>query len=189
MTLTIDANLPAVVFMKVGQHAGEDFDRILERKREELRQAGRIFWGYGGGTMHPIQKVQPFARLAVEHGHKLVLVMQSIDSRHPDSNLIATEYSQDGLLWQPIPEGVIVKGSKYALVLDEITPGDLQFDLSRYRVGIGPAAGKVAASYVQGRVDKACLERTVEAASPVEPVVVNVGHTAPMKEPYAVLLR
>ena len=57
--MTIQADRDTIVFMKVGRHAGETFEEILERKQREYERAGRIFWGYGGGTMHPTQKVQP----------------------------------------------------------------------------------------------------------------------------------
>lgn len=185
----IAADLPAIVFMKVGRHAGEDFDKIIARKREEYERAGVIFWGYGGGTMHPIQRVQPFARMKIEQGSGLVLVMQSIISRHPDTSVFAKEYSKDGVTWEPIPDGVQVRGSRYALVLNEVSPGDLEIDLAQYRVGVGPSAGRVASDYVQGRVDKACLERIDSSVVGAEPRIIKTEFAAKLKEPYAVVLR
>jgi hypothetical protein len=185
----IAADLPAIVFMKVGRHAGEDFEEILARKREEYERAGMIFWGYGGGTMHPIQRVQPFARMKIEEGSGLVLVMKSIISRHPDTSVFAREYSKDGVNWQSIPEGVRVRGSRYALVLDEVLPGDLEIDFAQYRVGVGPSAGRVASDYVQGRVDKACLERADSPPPGSEPRIIKTEFMAKLKEPYAVVLR
>jgi hypothetical protein len=35
----------AFIFMKVGNHASENFNAILERKNRERERAGRIFWG------------------------------------------------------------------------------------------------------------------------------------------------
>lgn len=189
MTRIVAADLPAIVFMKVGRHAGEDFDEILERKRKEFEQTGRIFWGYGGGTMHPIQRVQPFARMKIEHGSDLTLVMEPIDSRHPDTKVYAKEYSKDGMSWEPIPKGIEVRGSRYALILDEIQAGDLIIDLARYSVGVGPSAGKVASEYLQGRVDKGCLEMLESPAPGIAPRIVTVDRWARLKEPFAVLLR
>lgn len=175
--------------MKVGRHAGEDFAEILDRKRAEFARTGMIFWGYGGGTMHPIQRVQPFARMKIEQGVGLTLLMEPIDSRHPPTEAVAKEYSRDGINWQTVPEGITVRGSRYALVLDEIHAGDLDIDLAQYRVGIGPSAGRVASEYVQGRVDKACLERVEGGVPAGESKIIRVDHSATLKEPYAVLLR
>jgi hypothetical protein len=185
--MPIDANLPSMIFMKVGLHAGEEFEQILERKRLEYKRAGKIFWGYGGGTMHPIQRVQPFARMKLEHGETIRLVMQEIVSRHPPTTVVAKEYSPDGVHWSPIPAGVEVKGSRYALILDEIQVGDLTVDLSQYRVGTGPSEGRNAVTYIKGRVDKGCLERGESADVPQTPVAVH--HTATLQAPFAVLLR
>jgi len=189
MTGVIVADLPAIVFMKVGRHAGEDFEHILVRKRAEYERTGKIFWGYGGGTMHPIQRVQPFARMKIEQRVGLTLVMQPIDSRHPDTEAFAKEYSRDGIHWEPVPEGIRVRGSRYALVLDEIRVGDLDIDLGQYRVGIGPSAGRLATDYVQGRVDKACLEHIEGTVPGGESKIIRVNPSASLREPYAVLLR
>jgi hypothetical protein len=189
MTNAIVADLPAIVFMKVGTHAGESFEQIMERKNREFQDTGRIFWGYGGGTMHPIQRVQPFAQMKIEQGLGLTLVMQSIISRHPPTEAHAIEYSSDGIHWEPIPKGIRVQGSRYALVLDEIKPSDLSINLADYRVGIGPSAGKIASQYIQGRVDKGCLEHIQPGTSEVEPKIITVGPFARLQPPYAVVLR
>ena len=185
----IAADLPAIVFMKVGRHSGEDLEPIVARKMKEFERTGMIFWGYGGGTMHPIQRVQPFARMMIEQGSGLTLVMQPIDSHHPDRKVVATEYSRDGAHWEPIPSGIEVRGSRYALVLGEILPGELEVDLAQYRVGAGPSAGRIASDYVQGRVDKACLARFESPAGGAEPRIIRVTYAARLKEPYAVLLK
>lgn len=202
--MTIEADRDTIVFMKVGRHAGETFDEILERKRREYERAGRIFWGYGGGTMHPTEKVQPFVRMHLRRGQSVRLVMQEIDSQHPNTEVYATHYSKDGVTWERMPKDVHVRGSRYALVLDQIEEGDLNLDLSEYQVGVGPSAGKPAADYIRGRVDKGCLERvgtgpgadstSLAGATPggvlyTEPKVVPVKYSAVLQEPYAVLLK
>jgi hypothetical protein len=177
------------VFMKVGRHAGEDLDEILERKQRELERAGVIFWGYGGGTMHPIQKVQPFVRSRIEHTGQIKLLMQTILSRHPDTAAVATEFSRDGVHWEPVPEGVEVRGSKYALVLGEIQSGDgMEVDFGAYQVGAGPSSGRAAGDYIKGRVDKGLLDPARGEAAANAPLI-PIHYAAQMAEPYAVLLR
>jgi len=183
------AELPeAFIFMKVGNHAGETFDEILERKNREFRDAGRMFWGYGGTACHPLRQVQPFARLSLKKHGSIYLLMQNIDSRADPDVLSAKEFSEDGVHWRPIPQGIEVIGSRYALVLDEIRPGDLEFRAGDYEVGIGPSRGKRAADYLRGHVDKGCL-RLASKSAPGSGEVKRIGHTASLIEPYAVLLR
>lgn len=181
----------AFIFMRVGNHAGESFDSILERKRREFEESGKIFWGYGGTTLHPIQHVQPFAKLRVQEGGSVNIVMEQIDSKADPDILPASEFSVDGVKWEPIPTGICVTGSRYAIVLDEIRPGELDLDLGKYQVGIGPSRGRNAAAYVRGRVDKGCF--TTADPTDGEPVVserlVKVHFQARLLEPYAVMLR
>jgi hypothetical protein len=180
------------LFMKVGNHAGETWEQILDRKRREFDAAGMTFWGYGGGACHPISQVQPFARLTVREQGGLYIVMEQIDSRADPDLIPAREYSPDGINWTPLPSGIEVTGSRYALVLDEIKPGDLSLELNNFEVGIGPSMGKAAEAYLQGRTDKACFSlskvpRTEEQAAPK--FVRKISYYAKVKEPYAVLLR
>lgn len=180
------------IFMKVGDHAAETWEQILERKRREYADAGMIFWGYGGGACHPINQVQPFAKLALTEMDDIILVMEYIRSNADPDIVPATEYSKDGLVWEPIPKGIKVTGSRYALVLDEIQPGDLDVRLNRYEVAVGPNFGKPAETYLQGRTDKACFvrsstERVLE--TPAEKLQRKATFYARLKDPYAVVLR
>ncbi len=184
----VDASA-AMIFMKVGRHDGESFDDIIRRKRQEFDRAGMIFWGYGGGTMHPVSKVQPFCRMHIDHGEQIRLIMQEIQSEHGFTAAYATEFSRDGENWEPIPEGIRVTGSRYALVLDEIVEGDLDVDLTDYRVGIGPSAGRIASKYIAGRVDKGCLERSAKVNEPVASKIIHSRYQARLKDPFAVVLR
>ena len=192
--MTIHADREHIIFMKVGRHAGETFEEILARKRREYDDAGAIFWGYGGGTMHPTQKVHPFVRMHIDQGAGTRLVMQEMNSQHPATDVYATHFSADGVSWERIPTGVNVRGSRYALVLDQIEEGDLlDLDLNDYRVGAGPSAGKPAGSYIRGRVDKGCLDRVdpsdATASGSTEPKIVPVRFSALLQAPYAVLLK
>ena len=181
----------AFIFMRVGNHAGETFESILERKQREFEEAGRIFWGYGGTTLHPIKHVQPFAKLCVAQEGSIRIVMEPIDSKAAPNVLPANEFSVDGVNWEPIPTGIEVTGSRFAIVLDEITPGQLDLNLSDFEVGIGPSRGRNAAQYVKGRVDKGCFvsKQTRDSDLNTQERIVPIGFQARLLEPYAVMLR
>ncbi len=182
----------AFIFMKVGDHAGETWTDILERKNREYKDAGRVFWGYGGTACHPLTQVQPFVRKhMVSSGGVVHLMMEPIHSQADPDVLPATEYSSDGVSWKRIPDGICVTGSRYALVLGEITPGDLDLTADDYVVGVGPSRGKRASQYIQGRIDKACLEFRPQVGVDrlADSKVHAVRFSAPLLDPYAVLLR
>jgi hypothetical protein len=185
----IRADLDSIIFMKVGRHAGETFEEILERKQREYERTGMIFWGYGGGTMHPIQRVQPFARMRVQHGKSVSIVMEEIISRHPDTEVFATHYSRDGVSWEAIPKDIQVRGSRYALVLNELHESSLDIDLRDYQVGAGPSEGALASTYLKGRVDKGCLEKREVVDGSEASKIIRVRHAALLKDPFAVLLK
>lgn len=178
------------IFMKVGNHAGETFEEILERKNEEYKKTGRIFWGYGGNTLHPLKHVQPFVKTHLTKLGSIYLLMQPIISNADPELLPAREYSEDGINWKPIPNDINVTGSRYALILDEIKAGDLDFYPNQYEVGVGPSRGKSAQDYIRGRVDKGCLiKREDELAYLPKSKPRKIEYTAKLLDPYAVLLR
>ena len=181
----------AFVFMRVGNHAGETFEEILARKQREYDRARMIFWGYGGTTLHPIRHVQPFVRSLTENGGNIQIIMEPIQSKADPDILPAQEYSIDGIHWEPIPDGIEVTGSRYAVVLDEIKPGRLDLDLAKFEVGIGPSRGRNADAYVRGRVDKGCFVAagSVSAQSVPAGRIVPIEYHASLLEPYAVMLR
>lgn len=179
----------AFVFMKVGDHATEDFDKILERKNQEFKRTGRIFWGYGGTACHPLTQVQPFARMQVKKHGAVYLLMEKIDSNADPDIVPATMYSEDGINWKTIPDEIEVIGSRYALILDEIKPGDLEICIGDYEVAVGPSRGKNASEYIQRHLDKACLVSTSKRISSVEPKIKRIEVYAKLLEPYAVILR
>ncbi len=180
----------AFIFMKVGNHAGEDFEEILERKNLEFKEAGRIFWGYGGTACHPINQVQPFVKASIKKQGKIYLFMQTINSKADPDIIPATEYSEDGVDWKPIPDGIEVIGSRYALVLGEIKPGELEIPQEEYMVGIGPSRGKYAFEYIKGHVDKACLSKAMPPDFKTGKIKNRkIEYQAELLKPYAVLLR
>lgn len=179
-----------VLFMKVGTHAGESLEDIVQRKRRELQEAGQIWWGYGGSTCHPINSVQPFVKETIGSGHGIWLIMEPMQSNHFAEPKLAEEYSDDGVRWNKVPHGVHVKGSRYALVLDSLEEDHFTLDLAALRVAVGASRGRSAAEYVSGRVDKGCFvvdSAPRNGATEIKPR--EIGLVAALKAPYAVMLR
>jgi hypothetical protein len=179
-----------VLFMKVGTHANESLADIIARKTEEIRRTGFGMWGYGGNTCHPASMVQPFARSFAERGQTIHLCMEEMNSSHFGEG-VAAEYSVDGLTWKEIPSTIEVRGSRYALVIDDLHEDHFALPLNQTRVPIGPSTGRLGSRYLKGRVDKACLEvtETAELANEPGPREVDIDLVARLQDPYAVYLR
>jgi hypothetical protein len=175
-----------IIFMKVGIHAGETLESILERKRREIQEEGFSMWGYGGNVCHPSTRVQPFVQSA---GGRVLLVMQEIRSNHfavPDR---ASEYTANGVDYLPIPPGINVLGSKFALCIGSLDPVDLELNLAATEVPIGLSQGKRGDEYLRGHVDKACLSIVDNPAATAGDPGVHISVVAPLVAPYAVILR
>ena len=179
------------IFMKVGTHAQEELTDILARKRREIEDAGYGLWGYGGNTCHPLKSVQPFARDFVKRDGVIYLCMQPMTSKHFAIPERASESSADGVTWTPIPTGINVLGSRYALAIGDLRAEEFQLPLSRTKVAIGNSMGRRGDRYIAGRVDKGCLEVVEDSDEPedIESSTVEIGLVARLVEPYAVLLR
>lgn len=180
-----------VIVMKIGVHAQEPLDDIIRRKQDEFAAAGKIFWGYGGNTCHPTRMVQPFVRAAIGDGAPVHLVMHKMVSSHFAEPELAREYSDDGLTWYPIPKGIQVRGSRYAMVIGGLTEDEFDLNLRDTIVGVGPSRGQRGEDYIRGRVDKGCFEVIEHAGlEPANPdSMMHIDLYAPLVEPYAVLLR
>ncbi|RNL77588.1 hypothetical protein [Nocardioides marmorisolisilvae] len=173
-----------VLFMKIGIHASESLESIIERKRAEIRDEGFAFWGYGGNTCHPTRMVQPFA---LSTTGPIVLAMHPMVSNHFADPIRAKQYSPDGITWTDVPSGINCVGSRHALLIDSLEPASFDLDLSKTRVALGPSRGKVGTNYIKARVDKACLE--VVEAPEGEAQTIEIGFQAMLADPYAVFLR
>ncbi|MDP3634929.1 hypothetical protein [Phenylobacterium sp.] len=180
-----------LLFMKIGTHAQESLAEIISRKSEEIKATGYGMWGYGGNTCHPTSMVQPFAHSFAEKGRTIHLCMEEMQSNHSAQPLCAAEYSVDGVSWSEIPQPIQVRGSKYALVIDQLHPESFTLPLDQTRVPVGPSMGRLGSRYVMGRVDKACLEvlEGPELNNEVAPRNIPIGMVARLIEPYAVFLR
>jgi hypothetical protein len=180
-----------LIFMKVGLHAQESIEDIIKRKQREFEETGSIFWGYGGNTCHPLHMVQPFAKEVEASGNQVLIVMHKMNSKHAAPPEIAKEYSDDGVNWQPIPKGIEVRGSRHALVLDELRLMEFDLNLGELQVGVGRSRGRTADKYLRGQADKGCFlykasERSIEEN---KPIVKHIELVARVKAPYAVFLR
>ena len=179
-----------IVYMKVGTHARESLSDIIERKRQEIEDAGYALWGYGGSTCHPLTSVRPFARDFVQRGSIIHLVMQPMESKHfavPDR---AEEFSVDGVEWQSVPAAIDVRGSRYALKIDSLDETEFELPLAQTRVAVGNQRGRRGDRYIRGRVDKACLEIVeTELDSDEAGQVKRIGLVARLVAPFAVLLK
>ncbi|MEH1907692.1 hypothetical protein [Nostoc sp.] len=180
-----------LIFMKVGLHAQESIEDIIQRKQREFEEAGSIFWGYGGNTCHPLSMVQPFAKQVEKSGNEVLIVMQKMNSKHAAPPEIAKQYSDDGVNWQPIPKGIEVRGSRYALVLDQLRVEEFDVDLGELEVGVGPSRGRKADEYLLGRADKGCFfyQPRNMPVTQHEQVLKRIGLVAHVKAPYAVFLK
>jgi len=178
----------AFLYMKVGVHASESLEEIIKRKRAEIKKAGVAFWGYGGSSCHPFNAVQPFVKEVTAKGTTVRLLMQEITSRHWAVGE-AKEYSADGKTYLPVPAGIKVLGSRYALVLSSLDEVDDEFALGDTAVGIGRMAGVSGARYIRGHVDKACLVYKPQNQETDGADKIQVRLSATLAEPYAVVLR
>jgi hypothetical protein len=180
-----------LIYMKVGLHAQESIEDIVARKQVEFDKAGSIFWGYGGSTCHPFTMVQPFAKQVEQSGNEVLIIMQKMNSKHSAPPEVAKEYSDDGVDWKPIPEGIEVRGSRYALVLDKLEVEEFEVDLGDLQVGVGPSRGRRGDKYLIGQSDKGCFlyaPRDVPVA-PEEQIIKHIGLVARVKAPFAVIVR
>jgi hypothetical protein len=177
--------------MKVGRHAQETLADIVARKQKEIEEEGFTFWGYGGPTCHPSSAVQPFAKAAAQASRPIHLVMQEMESKHEKTPVCSAEFSLDRQVWKPIPKGIQVLGSNYALAIRDLRLSDEALLLNQSRVAVGPSKDRPGHLYIGGHVDKACLEVTAEPLKTNRPEKYEkpIGLVAELLDPYAVFLR
>lgn len=178
-----------ILYMKVGTHAQESLEQIIERKQREINEAGYGLWGYGGSTCHPVTMVQPFGRHYQQRGGAIYLLMEPMQSSHFAEPIRADRSSVDGFNWDRIPAPIKVLGSRYALVIKSLKREELGLDLSRTKVALGNCMGRLGSKYISGRVDKACLEVVDEdATGPNDPAKKHIALIAEVMHPYAVFV-
>jgi hypothetical protein len=180
-----------LLFMKVGMHAQESLNDIVERKLLEIQRNGIATWGYGGSSCHPRTMVQPFAKRHAAENRPIHLVMESMKSKHDHPPVRATHWSTDKKKWEEIPEGIDALGSKFALIIGGLHVESFELPLDQTRVALGPKEGRQGSLYIKGQCDKACLEFAPDAPAPNvdRKQVKSIGLVAKLVAPYAVFLR
>lgn len=176
----------AAIFMKIGSHAQESLESIVERKQKEEQDCGVFYWGYGGTICHPINQVLPFVREISKSSSRIPLLMNFTPSPFEGNSSKSTEYSVDNKTWQMLPLLANVTGSRFALVCKKLQIVEAKIDISQYAVGIGPSKGRPLSQYLSGRVDKACAIRQINQS---EERLLKISFCADIVPPYAVLLR
>ncbi len=124
-------------------------------------------------------------------GQTIHLCMQRMQSNHFAEQARAVECSANGIEWDVIPPSINVLGSRFALAIGDLQQTELALPLAYTRVAVGPSVGRRGDEYVQGRVDKACLEVLDEPAEPAADAVkpLEIGLVARLIKPYAVFVR
>ena len=183
----MDNKCKNIIFMKYGVHASEGVEQIA-RKKNELQNAGKMLWGYGGTICHPVNQIHPFLNGNVNRNEKTYLVMAYTPSEMHKNIFAAESYSINKKKWIELPKGIHVYGSKYAIVCKSIEQCDYTVDLADYIVPIGNSCGRPLSEYVNGRIDKACGRwdgKSKERLS--KPVHITL--CAEIDYPYAVFLK
>jgi hypothetical protein len=181
---------PFIMFMKVGFHANEILEQIIDRKLKEEQDCGRIFWGYNGTTCHP-STVKTFVKQALQKGQIPKLIMTFTPSKPFSTNIKwAKEFTIDSEKWLPLPGGIHVKGSKHAIVCNNLQQVNEGIDFNAYEVATGNRKGVKLSNYIRYRIDKACAvyTNTTNLLS-IKQQLTRISYIAELKEPYAVFLR
>lgn len=176
-----------IIIMKYGIHASEQVDDIMSRKENEIRIAGEMFWGYGGSVCHPITQVNPFVNDNAKNNKKTYLLLTKTESELNNAPKEQFYYSFDKNNWEKLPNGICVKGSKYALICKKLKKCDFEIDLSEYCVAIGKNKGKRLNEYIQGRVDKACAVRKISNSN--ETKIVKISYVAEVDDKGAAFVK
>lgn len=178
----------SIIFMKVGYHSDENLEEIIERKKREEKVNEFLFWGYGGTLCHPVSQVRPFIRENLSKGLKTMLFMSFTPSKYISQPKLAQEYSLNRKIWHPIPSGVSIRGSRYAIICKNLEKFDTLINLNMYNVAIGINKGRPLGEVIKYRVDKACgfIDQKYNRYKEKN---IKILYIAEIVEPFAVLLR
>ncbi len=187
----------AIIYIKVGTHAGESIDEIISRKQNEEKRAGMFFWGYSGKILFPSTQVLPFIEESKSRGIVPKLLMHVIQNRsrnryNPHVSQKAEYYSKNKEDdWQLIPQGISVIGSDYALVCRNLKKVNTTIDLSLYELANSKRRGDSLDNYIRNQIDKACafLKTPFPRDYKKSDTIVEISYVADLVEPYAVFLK
>ncbi|HTH93371.1 MAG TPA: hypothetical protein VL576_02755 [Candidatus Paceibacterota bacterium] len=144
-----------VLVMKIGPFCGFSLEEIINIKTGEQDKIGKFFLGYSGVFCHP-KRVSEFIQLAKSEGEKVTVLFITTPSNFNSPIERLSYYSSDANLWQPLPEEVLLVGSKFSIVAKDIQKVDFDINLTDYQSMLGATPGKTLDEYLQWRCDKSC---------------------------------
>jgi hypothetical protein len=173
---------PAILSI-IGWHAGESVEDIVERKRDDIKKAGRTIWLYQSWKA-TIPMVQQFGR----DFPKLAVVFLKGSAFPTSTASPAREMSEDRDRWGPLPQGIGKVTGKLpggGLVIGELTPTATKIDLWDYleHPELGPFRLQRGASTACAVPSK---DGPVEGMKSRHRDVVAIGRLVP---PYGIFLR
>jgi hypothetical protein len=110
---------------------------VIGNRPRPLREFDQIFIKADDIVQQAIRSVRPSVSAHAEAGRTVNLVMQKMTSRQFAEPDLAEEYSEDGVNWRPVPRGVEVRGSRYAMVLGTLKDEDVFLNLNALQVWDG----------------------------------------------------
>jgi hypothetical protein len=178
--------LKTCVLMKVGSHGNESFSEIIDRKKKEQKAAGFMLWGYSGNLLNA-KLVADYLQSRWKLGERLLLLMIETNSPFKNNPVRSIAFSIDSHSWYNLPNGVATSGCDKAIVCSNLTKVDSYFNLSLYKVAVGPSSGKNLSSYLKNRTDKACAMFSYSLEE-IETHEVVISWAAEIVPPFAVYL-
>jgi hypothetical protein len=185
--------LQNIVLMKYGPYYGEDTLAVIDRKRLEFSKHGYFFWGYGGTTCHPITRLRPFAKQATRFGGKVYLALTPTESKFGILTAPRKRFSVDRIRTpeegDPLPEGIFVYRSAFALRCGELFEVKRTIDLSQYVVALDSVQPpRRLQEYLRFRTDKACANYFPSSEGLEKGKLVQIDYIAEVLPPYAYFL-
>ena len=184
----------AFIYFKIRSQAREDLPKIIDRKIDEFAKKNNMdftLFGYGGTICHPLKQVLPFINKYLSLKNRKYIIFDIVKGRATSNDKnCAKEFSEDGKMWLPIPKGICAIG-KYAFKIGEISPINLEIDLDKYSIGIGPNKGRRASDYIQNQRSRACLVlgNIKFGKQNLKPIKPERYYVCELKAPYAVFIR
>ena len=144
-----------ILIMKIGPFCGFSLQEIIDIKIQEEQIVGKFFLGYSGVFCHP-KRVSEFIKLATSEGEKVTVLFTVTPSNFYSPIEKLLNYSIDNQHWIELPTDVLLVGSKYSIVANNLRPVDFEIDLTQYQSMLGPVPGKPLNEYLRFRCDKSC---------------------------------
>jgi hypothetical protein len=182
---------PYIVLMKVGPYCGYSLNQIIDIKQKEQKKVGKYFWGYSGVFCRPnvVKNLVSYAK-----GNKVyVFFVETKSDFKPSTYDRFNKFSEDGGVWNNLPEDVLLVGNKnkahFAIIGNKLKEIDMTLDLSQYCTlkGVFANDNQRFDKYFRYRVDKAC--GVYLPNDETEKKEVQVKYVSELVEPYAVYIK